>query len=581
MANREWRPAARRERHGHGQKIAMKLGVDFDNTIVSYDALFARIAREEGLVPAEIPATKSEVRNHLRRIGKEDVWTELQGRVYGARMAEAEAFPGVRAFFRGCRRAGLEVFIISHKTRFPYLGERHDLHAAAVDWLERQGFLDPEGIGLPRERVFFELTKDAKLERIRACGCTHFIDDLPEFLAETGFPGGVERLLLDPNGHYLSEMRFARLTSWPEVARRFGVPGVPELPGPPPHVGGYGTDPNLETAVAALLRGIGLSGRFTAEPIEGGANNRVRRIDADGEAFVLKAYFHDPADARDRFGAERAFYAWAWERGVRRTPEPMAWDPVNRLGLFRFIAGRRPSQADITPGAIDQAAAFVAEVNANRAMARGRGLPIASEACFSVREHVECIDGRVARLRRLDPHSDMDQRACEFVRDELEPAWRTTRSRIEAAVGKADAREALDAAERCVSPSDFGFHNALIGEDGLLRFFDFEYAGWDDPAKLVCDFYCQPRVPVDPESWDGWVEVLDRALGWGGRLGERSRRLLAAYRVKWCCILLNEFVRADRARRAFARGNEEGEERKRLQLDRAKEMLASLSVVAP
>jgi hypothetical protein len=34
----------------------------------------------------------------LRALGKEDVWTELQGYVYGARMAEAEAYPGVLDF---------------------------------------------------------------------------------------------------------------------------------------------------------------------------------------------------------------------------------------------------------------------------------------------------------------------------------------------------------------------------------------------------------------------------------------------------------------------------------------------------
>ena len=25
-------------------------------------------------------------------------------------------------------------------------------------------------------------------------------------------------------------------------------------------------------------------------------------------------------------------------------------------------------------------------------------------------------------------------------------------------------------------------------------FIDFEYAGWDDPSKLICDFFCQPAV---------------------------------------------------------------------------------------
>ncbi|HEX5219698.1 MAG TPA: haloacid dehalogenase-like hydrolase, partial [Verrucomicrobiae bacterium] len=160
----------------------MHIGVDFDNTIVCYDALFHKVARERNLIPAEVPVNKSEVRNYLRRIGNEDAWTEMQGYVYGPRIVEAAPYPGVIEFFQACRAAGIRVSIISHKTKHPFIGEQHDLHAAAKNWLEQHGFFDPARIGLPRENAFFELTKQAKLDRIGRCGCTHFIDDLPEFL---------------------------------------------------------------------------------------------------------------------------------------------------------------------------------------------------------------------------------------------------------------------------------------------------------------------------------------------------------------------------------------------------------------
>ena len=79
----------------------------------------------------------------------------MQGYVYGARMAEAEPYPGALEFFQNCRRAGIPARIISHKTRHPFLGERHDLHQAALQWLEQQGFFDPEKIGLDRGRGYF------------------------------------------------------------------------------------------------------------------------------------------------------------------------------------------------------------------------------------------------------------------------------------------------------------------------------------------------------------------------------------------------------------------------------------------
>ena len=67
----------------------MRIGLDFDNTIVSYDALFHKVARERDCVPAATPVNKVAVRDYLRGVNQEDVWTAMQGYVYGARMDEA------------------------------------------------------------------------------------------------------------------------------------------------------------------------------------------------------------------------------------------------------------------------------------------------------------------------------------------------------------------------------------------------------------------------------------------------------------------------------------------------------------
>ena len=199
----------------------MHIGVDFDNTIVCYDALFHKVARERNLIPADVPVNKSDVRNYLRRIGNEDAWTEMQGYVYGPRIVEAAPYPGVIDFFTACRIAGIPTSIVSHKTRHPFLGEQYDLHSAATRWLEQRGFFDSDQINLPREDVYFELTKAAKLRRIEQCGCTHFIDDLPEFLAEPDFPAATQRILFDSNDLYTGEQRFRRIQTWVEARRIF------------------------------------------------------------------------------------------------------------------------------------------------------------------------------------------------------------------------------------------------------------------------------------------------------------------------------------------------------------------------
>lgn len=196
----------------------MRLGLDFDNTLVCYDGVFHRVAVAERLVPPDLPPTKSHVRDYLRHHDRGDDWTRLQGTVYGPRMVEATPYPGVVEFLRWCSRQDWDVAIISHRSRHPYLGPPHDLHAAAHQWLTDNGLLDHTG--LHPEHVWFEETKAAKLNRIAAAEREAFVDDLPEFLREPDFPDGVGRVLFDPGYRYPDATDFPRLGSW-ETAPAF------------------------------------------------------------------------------------------------------------------------------------------------------------------------------------------------------------------------------------------------------------------------------------------------------------------------------------------------------------------------
>lgn len=195
----------------------MILGVDFDNTIVCYDHLFHKVALEQGLIPSDFPVSKTKVRDYLRQCDKENLWIEMQGFVYGDCMQDALPFPGVLNFFTFCKQQHLPVYVISHKTLYPYGGTKYNLHDSAQKWLERHGFYNPSEIGLDRNRVNFVLTKQEKLTLISEFCCTHFIDDLPEFLLEKKFPKNINRILFDPNSIYPSNHELNRLHSWQEI----------------------------------------------------------------------------------------------------------------------------------------------------------------------------------------------------------------------------------------------------------------------------------------------------------------------------------------------------------------------------
>jgi hypothetical protein len=540
------------------------IGIDFDNTIVCYDDLFTRVAVELGLVPPEVATSKTAIRDHLRAAGQEDRWTELQGTIYGPRMPDAPPFPGVLEFFAACRAAGVPVAIVSHRTRFPYLGERHDLHAAAREWLERHGFHDPAGIGLPVEQVFLEETKEAKLTRIADVGCTHFIDDLPELLAHPLFPVKVRRILFDPRGEHGALPGVDILPSWHAAPAILAASEKPlaEAGGP------------SAASLGELLATAGLPTARAVARLPGGGNNRVYRVETAAGPLVLKEYFRHPSDPRDRLGAEQAFSRFAWDHGIRALPQPLCCDREAGLGLYEFIDGRKLAPGEVTAAHVDQAAAFLTAVNDHRRDSRAGALPTASEACFSLAEHVACVDRRMARLASIESESDQHRQAMAIASERILPAWHQVRAAVTDRGRPLNARLADE--NRLISPSDFGFHNCLATPAGL-KFIDFEYAGWDDPAKTVCDFFCQPAVPVPREHFERFLAAVVATVG-DASLRDRVNLLLPVYELKWCCIMLNEFLPEGDGRRAFAGVGESRDTQRQRQLRKVESALARIVV---
>lgn len=203
------------DRYGRSARI----GIDFDNTLVCCAPLFLRVANERGIIPPELSGGKDAVRQFLRDQGRDMEWTELQGEVYGPLLSEAHPFPGAREFLVLCRQKGIPLYVISHKTRHAVGGPPHDLREAGHRWLESNGFYD--GTGLSRDKVYFETTREDKLNRIRILGCTYFIDDLKEVFAEPHFPMGVKKWLFAPDPTPEQSKGYRSFTTWDDVARAF------------------------------------------------------------------------------------------------------------------------------------------------------------------------------------------------------------------------------------------------------------------------------------------------------------------------------------------------------------------------
>lgn len=331
----------------------------------------------------------------------------------------------------------------------------------------------------------------------------------------------------------------------------------------------------LSTRGSSFLQQAGFDAS-SFERLSGGRNNRVYLVRADEGSVILKWYFRNPNDDRERLHFEYSFCEYAKLCGARCTALPLARNDEDSLAVYSQLDGKRLTTNDVTESSVTQAIEFLLLLNSQRDSPAARQLPSASEACFSLRQHVHCIAQRVTRLMRATQQgiSPVGARAKRFIREEVCPATNRVNDELLqwAAAAGVDFDATLPDESRVISPSDFGFHNALLADDHRLAFVDFEYAGWDDPAKTVCDFYCQPEVPAPQESWQQFAESVTELVEYRDRELELKRfeALMPLYQIKWACILLNEFTNSSVVRRKFASQQNVNLEQ---QLDKASAML--------
>jgi len=193
---------------------AQRIGIDFDNTIVDYESVFRSVAIRSGLADAHFAGGKSELRTLIRAQHGDLAWMRLQAVVYGHEISAATVYRGFREFIARARAGGAWLGIVSHKTEFAAAEpDGPNLRDAARAWLAMQGVLVR---GIDAAQVYFEATREAKLARIAALDCTHFIDDLPEVFGEGSFPERVEAILFDPAGAAASGP-YRRVRTWSEA----------------------------------------------------------------------------------------------------------------------------------------------------------------------------------------------------------------------------------------------------------------------------------------------------------------------------------------------------------------------------
>jgi hypothetical protein len=308
------------------------------------------------------------------------------------------------------------------------------------------------------------------------------------------------------------------------------------------------------------------------EPVARGGNNRLYRLrTADGRAYALKTYLPAVTGERDRLGAECASLAFLQDMGETRVPRFLDAAPEKNMALFDWVTGDEVSQ--VSDDDIDEVVSFVDSLKYAAEQPSARVLPLAAEACLAADDLTGQIHGRFARLAEVAWDHDSLRRFLEF---DFAPVFDEAATRMHdvyTALNWSLADE-LPVQLQTLSPSDFGFHNALRQTDGLV-FLDFEYFGWDDPVKLVADFLLHPGMSLTDAQKRRFLDGMSYVFADDADFRMRLCQHYPLYALRWAMIVLNEFLPEKWRRRKYADTDLEREATQLRQLEKAQLFLAT------
>jgi hypothetical protein len=519
----------------------MLIGLDFDNTLACYDNVFSDEAKKKGLVANHWDGNKKDLKNELISFNNDShIWQSIQGQVYGPSMHKAILFPGVSRFLLRCKLQGHAIFIVSHKTKYGHFDStKTPLREAATNWMENLGFFDEKIFCLSKDNVFFEDTRQEKVERIKNLDIDVFIDDLEEVFAEESFPN-IKKILFTKTPKY--NYHDTACNNWTDIANSC----IGEI-----------TDKEIKYFASSILnssvQGINM--------MQGGRNSRLYELSThEMGKLALKDYPDLLVDPRSRLQTE--VQALKMIEDLHKTPKVVAFDEKLNVAIYEWIEGVHISR--IEDNHINEALKFIENIQRVKSE---DAFVLASEACLSAKHLFTQIN---YRLDKLSSSNNKDLQS--FINLTFVPLFNSVRNWSEQHWPKDNLTKDLPDLMQVISPSDFGFHNALLKNNGELYFLDFEYFGRDDPVKLIADFVWHPGMNLNDSHKTFWISSALKVFNKDPDIYSRFLAAWPLYGLRWSLILLNEFVKKGWQKRVYTNMNIKYQYENRLidQLNKAK-----------
>jgi len=268
--------------------------------------------------------------------------------------------------------------------------------------------------------------------------------------------------------------------------------------------------------------------------IKSGKNSKIYKINTGKKIIILKSYY---GKNNTRIKKEFEFYQYLNQENIKNVITPIAFDFRNNFAAFPFIEGNKIKI--IKKNHIVQFANFINKINQKNKYPKKLGL--ATEGIMNRKNYIEICKKRINKLQLVDKKGLIKKDFHLFLTTKIIPKFNFFKKKINDRKILNHTKYKLYKKDMIISPSDFGFNNAIVSGKKIF-FFDFEYSGYDDSVKLICDFYCQPNQKVSPKLKEIFkVKIIKNYKNYK-ELDYLISELLPINYIKWCCIILNEFL---------------------------------------
>lgn len=270
--------------------------------------------------------------------------------------------------------------------------------------------------------------------------------------------------------------------------------------------------------------------------LRGGINNQVYACSKAGHSFVIKGYPANSLSKHDRMRAEIDFLRLSQRLAPNYVPKLIAQDAVRRAIVLEQIDGTPYKEVEkLTDSDINSAISFIHALNQKILKADDCEIQQAADGFMRITEHIDNVQNRIDVLETNHLPKQCILFADEIL-DKLNSHWLKVKEKTEQTLVRGELTDILEERYQWYSPSDFGFHNAIKTPAGV-KFIDFEFAGCDDPAKTVSDFFLQPRIPVSPQYITKMIVAFNDRINKNDLL-KRTCILSGVLKIKWASIIL-------------------------------------------